>query len=105
MTIILRMSTLMLAAGLVAAQAQPADPPAPPPADAIPDIVPRVMNDTAAYCEELRGDIARIRATRGQIPPEAAMLSHEGERMCKIGHIRPGIYRLRTALMILRRQD
>ena len=70
--------------------------------DTIPDVTPKIMNDTAEYCEELRGDIARIRATRGQIPPEAAMLSREGERMCKIGHIRPGIYRLRTALMILR---
>ena len=106
MTIILRMSTLMLATGLVAAQAQPVDPPVPSSVprtlDTIPDVTPKIMNDTAEYCEELRGDIARIRATRGQIPPEAAMLSREGERMCKIGHIRPGIYRLRTALMILR---
>jgi len=36
------------------------------------------------------------------MPSDAAMLAREGERLCRIGHFRPGIFRLRTALMILR---
>jgi hypothetical protein len=115
MRVLLRVSTGMLAFGLVTAQAQivnPVNPSAappdgpiaapPPPADTDNEVLPRLMDDTAEYCEELRIDIAQIRATRREIPPDAAMLTREGERMCRIGHIRPGIYRLRTALMMLR---
>jgi hypothetical protein len=64
--------------------------------------MPRSLNDTGEFCEVLRQDIARIRATRGELPEEPAMLAREGERLCKMGHFRPGIYRLRSALMMLR---
>lgn len=64
--------------------------------------MPRILNDTREFCEVLRQDIARIRSKRGDIPAEPAMLAREGERMCLMGHFRPGIYRLRSALMLLR---
>lgn len=70
--------------------------------DAEPQAMPRIMNDTEAYCAELREDIARIRARRKSVSDDVALLTREGERMCLIGHIRPGIYRLRTALKLLR---
>lgn len=87
---------------LLTAEASPGAPPGPPPSS---QEMPRILNDSVEYCDELRDDIARIRARRGGIPDAVAMLTREGERMCRIGHIRPGIYRLRTALMMLRRND
>lgn len=66
------------------------------------DKMPRITNDTREYCDELRHAIARIRVRRGELPPEPALLAREGERMCQMGHFRPGIYRLRSALMMLR---
>ena len=67
-----------------------------------PEKMPRILNDTREFCDVLRLDIARIRSKRGDIPAEPAMLAREGERMCLMGHFRPGIYRLRSALMMLR---
>lgn len=64
--------------------------------------MPRYMPDTLEYCSVLRADIARIQARRGVLPAVVVMLTREGEQMCSIGHIKPGIYRLRTALMMLR---
>lgn len=109
MWLFLRAPMIVIAMGITMARAQSLDrvaDPMPPPAsrpragDA--DQMPRVTNDTREYCEELRHDIARIRVRRGELPPEPAMLAREGERMCQMGHFRPGIYRLRTALMMLR---
>jgi hypothetical protein len=65
-------------------------------------MVPRYMPDTPEYCDALRANIARIQARRGDLPPDAEMLAREGEAMCRMGHFRPGIFRLRTALMMLR---
>lgn len=118
---LLRVSALlfapMLVVGIAAAQVPSAEPapgalpldrldqnrllPVPPDEDA--EKVPRILNDTPEYCAELRADIASISARRGGMSPDAAMLTREGEHMCEIGHIRPGIFRLRSALMILRR--
>jgi hypothetical protein len=72
------------------------------PAD--PETMPRILNDTREYCDVLRQDIAQIRSRMGEIPPAPAILVREGERMCTMGHFRPGIYRLRSALMMLRPQ-
>lgn len=66
------------------------------------DAMPHITNDTREYCEELRHDIARIRGRLGELPAKPAMLAREGARLCQIGHFRPGIYRLRSALMMLR---
>lgn len=78
---------------------------APPPEVHVPADMPHILNDTLAYCNELRQDIEKIRAQQGAISAHIATLQQEGERMCRIGHIRPGIYRLRTALMMLRRGE
>jgi hypothetical protein len=66
------------------------------------DTMPRITNDSREYCDVLRQDIARIRVHRGELPPEPSLLAQEGERMCQMGHFRPGIYRLRSALIMLR---
>jgi len=65
---------------------------------------PRFMNDTAEYCEELVEDIDRLRLRIVMVPGNVEMLVAEGQRLCDIGHFRPGITRLRTALMILRHE-
>lgn len=108
MKLLIRTSFGLLAMGLMAAQAQvnPVPPPAPqaPDADTSATGMPRILNETPQFCARLEGDIARLRASRGDISAEAATLTREGARMCRIGHYRPGIYRLRTALMLLRRE-
>ena len=84
---------------------QPAPPPwmfAPPPPG--PMQTPRFMSDTAEYCEELAEDIARLRQRIVMVPGDVDMLAADGQRLCEIGHYRPGITRLRTALMILRHE-
>ncbi len=116
---LLRLSSMILAFAVVSAQAQILDPldtgpmtlppsqqprmvrpgPFPPPPQRG---VPRMLDDTPEYCAELRDDITRVRMHRGGLPPDVAALASEGEQLCQIGHIRPGVYRLRTALMMLR---
>jgi hypothetical protein len=116
---LLRLSSMILAFAVVSAQAQILDPldtgpmtlppsqqrpamrpgPYPPPPQ---QGVPRMLDDTPEYCAELRDDITRVRMHRGGLPPDVAALASEGEQLCQIGHIRPGVYRLRTALMMLR---
>ena len=66
---------------------------------------PRLLNDTPEYCAELRDSIDRVRLRAHIVPADAMMLADEGARLCSIGHFRPGIMRLRTALMILRRSN
>ena len=78
----------------------PPEPPTPYP----PMQTPRFLNDTPEYCAELLGDIERYRQRVATLPPNAEMLAAEGQRQCEIGHFRPGITRLRTALMILRHE-
>lgn len=102
-----RVAMIVMACSM--AQAQPIDrsriPSAPPANDqpgSNPDTMPRILNDTREYCDVLRQDIARIRVRLGELPAEPALLAREGERMCQMGHFRPGIYRLRSALMMLR---
>lgn len=116
---LLRLSSLLLAFAVVGAQAQILDPldtgPMTLPPSQHPELsrpgplppqpqqgVPRMMDDTPEYCAELRDDITRVRLRRGGLPPDVAALASEGEQLCQIGHIRPGVYRLRTALMLLR---
>jgi len=74
----------------------------PPPVEDAPMQTPRLLNDTPEYCAELLESIDKIRMRINTIPPQATMLAEEGQRLCQIGHFRPGIVRLRTALMLLR---
>jgi len=78
--------------------------PQPGPPQPGPMQTPRFMNDTAEYCEELVEDIDRLRLRIVMVPGNVEMLVAEGQRLCDIGHFRPGITRLRTALMILRHE-
>lgn len=76
----------------------PMPPPAPPPL-----ITPRILNDTPEYCAELMDSVERIRSRLQVVSDEALTLASEGAHMCQIGHYRPGVMRLRTALMMMRR--
>ena len=96
-----RVFGLLLAFGAIEARAQRVDPSSVPVARPE-ETEPRILNDTREYCEELREDIARIRKAQAAVSAEALALAREGERLCRIGHIRPGIYRLRSALMMMR---
>jgi hypothetical protein len=66
----------------------------------------RVTSDTAEFCAQLARQLrAEIRArSTPEVPDEVRMLQHEGRRMCQEGHIRPGILRIRQALMILKQR-
>ena len=77
-------------------------PPSPPPQFRPRMETPQLLNDTPEYCAELRQSIDRVRLRLNVVPPDVTMLAEEGERLCSIGHYRPGIMRLRTALMLLR---
>ena len=78
--------------------------PSPQPAPYQPMQTPRLLNDTPEYCDELLDDIASMRTQVAYVPPSVETLTAEGSRLCQIGHYRPGIMRLRTALMLLRHQ-
>jgi hypothetical protein len=64
----------------------------------------RVTSDSPEFCAQL-SDMLRQDVRTHQlapVPEEVIMLGREGRRMCREGHIRPGIMRIRRALMILR---
>ena len=62
----------------------------------------RVMTDTPEYCWHLAAEIAATPRELRNLPPDIRMLAMEGQRMCDHGLVRPGIMRLRRALMMLR---
>ena len=67
----------------------------------------RVITHTPEYCAELSararalGALARPPET-AQVRAEAGALVVEADRLCAQGQIRPGIIRLRRAIMLLR---
>lgn len=65
-----------------------------------------VTTDTAAYCRYLADRLHNLMQA-GPAPPsrEVSDLSVEGQRMCAAGQIRPGIMRLRLALMRITHKD
>ena len=61
-----------------------------------------VTSDSAAYCQHLA---ARIVVQRQRLPapmPEVDFLLDRGQRLCAAGRVRPGLNRLRHALLELR---
>jgi hypothetical protein len=78
----------MLAVAASAAAAQVADDP------------PRSTTDTVEYCDHLMKRFAAVVPNRPK-RPRAAIMADEGNRLCRQGHTRPGILRLRRALMLL----
>ncbi len=65
------------------------------------DDMPRVITHTREYCEELSARAGQLRLAHGRGPAEAELLAAEGDRLCAQGQIRPGIMRLRRAIMLL----
>ena len=80
----------------IPAVAQPVSPQAPM----------EVTTDTAAYCQYLADRLHDL-VQAAPAPPshEVADLSTEGQHMCTVGQTRPGIMRLRLALMLITHKD
>ncbi len=57
-----------------------------------------VMSDTLQYCNQLAGEVTTAIVHRRRVPTGVEMLSSEGQRLCAMGHLRPGIARLRMAI-------
>lgn len=70
------------------------------------DLPPVVItSDTPEYCEKLFDRISEVlRTTAEPAPVMVASLSTEGHQLCTEGLTRPGILRLRRALMLLRQE-
>jgi hypothetical protein len=79
--------------------------PLPPPQNRPRMETPQLLNDTPEYCGELQQTIERLRLQARTVPADVMLLADEGQKLCDIGHYRPGIMRLRTALMMLRRSN
>lgn len=62
----------------------------------------RVITATREYCDRLV-ELAETLRDPARPPPAAAlMLATEGQRLCTHGQIRPGVTRLRRAIVMLR---
>ncbi len=65
-----------------------------------------ITTDTPEYCQKLLGRVSEmIRLAIAPVPHEATDLTTEGRRMCDHGQTRSGIMRLRSALMIMEKDD
>jgi hypothetical protein len=65
-----------------------------------------VTTDTPEYCQKLLHKIGElVRLARVPVSHEASDLTTEGQKMCDHGQTRSGIMRLRSALMIMEKDD
>jgi len=64
----------------------------------------RVITHTREYCDQLSARAVELRRLRATPLAQAELLAIEGDRLCAQGQIRPGIMRLRRAIMLLRGQ-
>jgi hypothetical protein len=65
-----------------------------------------ITTDTPEYCQKLLNRISElVRLASSPVPHEASDLTTEGRRMCDHGQTRSGIMRLRSALMIMEKDD
>ena len=64
----------------------------------------RVITHTRQYCEELSLRATGLHQKAAAALEEARLLTAEGDRLCGQGQFRPGIIRLRRAIMLLRAQ-
>jgi hypothetical protein len=61
-----------------------------------------LTTDTQEYCTTLANRLSGMIHYAAVPPPrEVSILSSEGQRMCALGQIRPGIMRLRKALTLM----
>ena len=66
----------------------------------------RVTSDTPEYCLFLLDKVsAMVRQAHTPPPVEVTQLSTEGQRMCDHGLTRPGILRLRRAVVLMQETD
>jgi hypothetical protein len=66
----------------------------------------QITTDTPEYCQKLLSRISDlIRLATAPVPHEATNLTTEGRRMCDHGQTRGGIMRLRSALMIIEKDN
>jgi hypothetical protein len=110
---------MMVAASLLGpVQAQPAAAPAaglpallprtavPVQQEPTPDAPMEVTTDTPEYCVQLADKVHTLASDAVVKPPrEVSDLSAEGQRMCAHGQTRPGIMRLRRAIMLMKHED
>lgn len=61
-----------------------------------------VTSDSAAYCEHLAGRVMELRQRASAPQPEVDLLLDRGQQLCAEGRVRPGLNRLRHALLDLR---
>jgi hypothetical protein len=65
-----------------------------------------VTTDTPEYCQKLLHRIGElVRVATAPVPHEASDLTSEGQKMCDHGQTRSGIMRLRSALMIMEKDE
>jgi hypothetical protein len=65
-----------------------------------------ITTDTPEYCQKLLRRITElVRLATAPVPHEASDLTTEGEKMCDHGQTRMGIMRLRSALMMMEKDD
>jgi hypothetical protein len=65
-----------------------------------------ITTDTPEYCQKLLRRIGElVRLATAPVPHEASDLTTEGQKMCDHGQTRMGIMRLRSALMIMEKDD
>ncbi|MCC6716444.1 MAG: hypothetical protein IT555_01035 [Acetobacteraceae bacterium] len=62
----------------------------------------RIITYTREHCGELSRRADELMQRRPRVTPESVELRDEGKRLCAEGQIRPGIIRLRRAIMLLR---
>jgi hypothetical protein len=62
----------------------------------------RVTTESWAYCAELQ---SRLGTHPGALPEPARSLADEGQRLCKDGHVRTGIAKLRRALRAVQQRS
>ncbi len=61
-----------------------------------------LTTESADYCLQLQSLVGEaLQKINAPPPPEVRSLSDEGGRLCRQGHLRGGIIRLRHALMML----
>lgn len=58
-----------------------------------------VTSDSAAYCQQLAGRIMSLRQHLPGPAPEVDALLDRGQQLCAAGRVRPGLNRLRHALL------
>ena len=61
-----------------------------------------VISDTPEFCFELARRFTVLQRLAVSPSPDARLLAFEGRQMCEHGLIRPGIMRMRRAIMMLR---